>query len=105
MKEKGILDNWSIIQVPWVDENADAFTPPEAMQGSRPAIQGQPRGDEEMVRRNLYIITSRPIKIETFYDQARVITQSGSVYVLGKIDPEYHRLYPDALERLKKTLE
>ena len=33
-----------------------------------------------------------------------VITRSGSAYALGKINPEYETLYPNARERLFSTL-
>lgn len=34
-----------------------------------------------------------------------IITYSGSRYVLGAIDPEYSKLYPNAKERLLATLK
>lgn len=103
--DKGTLDNWSIISVPFHDTDATPFTPPEQVSGTRPAVQGQLRGDEEMIRKNLYIITSCPVEVEQLGDFVRVYTQSGSVYALGTPHPEYHRLYPDALERLVATLK
>jgi hypothetical protein len=104
-KDKGILDNWSIIAVAYHRDSDDPFTPPECQQGSRAAVQGQIRGDEEMIRKGLYVITSRPVKVESLNGDVRIYTQSGSVYCLGTPHPEYHRLYPDALERLVATLK
>lgn len=104
-KDKGTLDNWSIISVPYHNEQASAFASPEQVSGTRPAVQGQLRGDEEMIRNNLYVVTSRPIEVEQFGDFVRIYTESGSVYALGTPHPEYHRLYPDALERLVATLK
>ncbi len=99
MPEK-VIDNWSLVQVPWYNHNADEFTAPELTSGSRPAIQGQLRGDKEMIRKGLYLVTSRPVKVEKQNDQVLLHTESGSIYILGDVDKQYEKLFPNPVERL-----
>jgi len=47
-------------------------------------------------------ITTSPI--ESMDEDGIVTTHSGTRYKLMNIEPEYERLYPNAFERMKKSL-
>jgi len=48
------------------------------------------------------IHTSRVVKC---IDDDRVQTHSGTVYLLGEVDPEYENMYPNAKRRLMQSLK
>lgn len=101
---RGILDNWSLIQKPWFNQHADGFTAPEMTQGVSLSLQGQIRGDEEMVKNDLFVQTTPPVKVDKDGDVVTVTTLSGSIYQIGTPHPEYEKMFPNALERLVDTM-
>ncbi len=49
-----------------------------------------------------FITTSRVIAVrKKGHRETMVDTRSGSVYVLGTVDPEYEKLFPNALQRVQ----
>ena len=47
-------------------------------------------------------VTTSPI---VAFDGDKVKTKSGSLYELGEVDPDYEKVYPNARERLFKSLK
>jgi len=85
------LENWSIVSL-----NVNPYTAPELVTFH---LQGVSYGHPKCP--NGYMITSTAIigKVEDI-----VITKSGRHYKLGKVDSIYEKLYPDALNRVMKSL-
>lgn len=85
------LENWSVVT------NADAYTPPELIVGRLTGmVYGHPNhydGKE--------VVTSPVIGCQGDL----IVTKTGSLYGLGKIDPEYAKLFPDAQKRLFESLK
>lgn len=50
-----------------------------------------------------YITTSSIQNVTTPSDEVSVTTFSGSVYILGRVDPHYETQYPNAMGRLLKA--
>ena len=77
------IENWSIVVL-----NCDPYQPPETQISG---ISGQVY-NHPTYKDGKHITTS---KIEDFKDGC-VVTRSGSIYELGKIDPLYAKVYPNA---------
>ena len=86
------LQNWAVI----INPTADAYTPPELMTSHLVGdVYGHPRFPEG------HNITSSAI----IGKKGDVIhTKSGSTYVLGKVFPDYELSFPNAKDRLFKTI-
>ena len=84
------LEDWSIV-------NRDPYTAPElqdaCLQGK---VTGHPSFDD-----GARVTTSHIEKL----DGGLIVTHTGRKYVLGSVDAEYESLYPNAKERLMKSLE
>ena len=76
------LENWSVV-------DRDADNPYLALELRRPALNGQIFDDDRFAN-GTFITTS---SIETI-DQRKVLTKSGTVYYLGRVNPDYKRAYP-----------
>jgi hypothetical protein len=87
-----ILKNWSLIV-----RYKDPYSPPEewttCLHGN---VYEHPRFDDGKE------ITTSSIEGKV---GDKVKTHSGSLYELQDIDPEYEKIYPNAKERLLKTLK
>ncbi len=85
------LENWSVI--------LNQFGPYEAPEQHSAQLRGNvfnhPRFEDGEV-----VITSLIVKEKN----GMIVTHSGSHYTLGEVDAEYERLYPDAKNRLIKSL-
>ncbi len=86
------IENWAVV-APIVDPFAAPETQPLSLQGQ---VFGHPRFDDGQ-----YITTS---SIDKKNDKDEVITVSGSVYKLGRVDPSYEERFPDARKRLLGSL-
>jgi hypothetical protein len=86
-----LLENWSIVNI-----NDNPYDPSEMI---IQALHGIVYGHYNF-QDGSHITTSR-IKA---YKNGKIVTVSGSEYDLGEIDPEYEALYPNARDRLIKSL-
>lgn len=86
------IENWSIVTKP------DPYLAPELRgQYLHGKVYGNPSfadGEE---------VTTSRIALAVGNDAIR--TKSGSIYELGAVDPAYEALYPNAQERLLKSLQ
>lgn len=85
------LENWSII--------AHEFDPYQAPERVSKGLHGQVYGHESLEDGSL-IYTSRVVHVNAA--AGTVTTRTGSLYTLGKVDPAYEALYPNAFARLCK---
>jgi len=84
------LENWSIVT------DASPYTAPElCVPRVRGNVYDNPRFDDGEI-----IVTS---ELKAFKGKNTIITNSGSHYELGKVDEEYEKIFPDALNRLKTS--
>ena len=86
------LKNWSVSY-----SNPDAYSAPELM---GVVLCGNVYGHTRFLD-GVYVKTSPVIKLEgkVFF------TKSGSQYILEDVDPEYEQAYPNAKERIFKSLK
>jgi len=84
------LEDWS------VTFKADPYQAPELI---RSRLQGKVYGHQRF-EDGTFIFTSPIVRGEHLL----IITESGTCYELGKIDPEYEKKFPDATNRLFKSL-
>lgn len=88
------LDRWSI---QYVNSSSDPYRPPElcerALTGS---VSGHPRFPEG------HRIHTSPIT--QVLDSGELVSQSGTVYELGEVDPGYEAYCPNARERFLRSL-
>jgi hypothetical protein len=82
------LDQWSVGR----HKREDAWTPPEMV---RPCLRGVVSGHPQ--RKDGTMLCTSPIVGVT---STAAVTESGSVYELGEVDPEYEAAFPDARNRL-----
>lgn len=88
------LENWS-----FTIKERDPYTPPKA---STPVLQGNVYGHPNPKNHDgKFIVTSRLMGKRN----GHVVTQSGSEYELGEVDPNYEKAFPNAKERLFKQLK
>jgi hypothetical protein len=88
------LENWS-----FTVRGCDPYTPPEA---GEPVLQGNVYGHSNPKHHDgKFIVTSR-LKGKR---NGLVVTQSGSEYELGTVDPNYEKAFPNAKERLLTQLK
>ncbi len=80
------LENWSLV------DTGEEYSSPEMI---ILVFQGNAYGHERFPE-GTFIITSRIVSCENGVFK----TYSGSEYRLGKVDEEYERLFPNALERI-----
>ena len=84
------IENWSIV-------NKDPYRAPEVQkQYLKGNVYGHPKHEDEKL-----IITSSLIKEKDGF----IITKSGNIYELGKVDKEYEKFFPDAKNRLINFLK
>lgn len=85
------MENWSVCYYP-----TDPYGSPEQCTAIlRGQVYGHPRFSEGQ-----NISTSSIVgKIDD-----KVATASGSVYILGEVDPNYEKLFPNARKRLFESL-
>ena len=93
MKKKSYsLENWSMVAI-----IEDPYKAPELMQFAlRGVVYGHLRFND-----GVRVLTSNIIGV----DGKIVLTRSGSRYELGTVDAEYEELFPDAFNRLMKSLK
>lgn len=85
------LENWSIVST------EDPYKAPEQrLARLHGTVFGHSRFDDGET------ITTSPVVEQK---DGIVVTQSGSRYELGSIDPEYAKIYPDAKRRLFDSLQ
>jgi hypothetical protein len=84
------IENWYLI---YTDNNG--FIAPELKSVS---VCGD-IFDSEKFSDGEFIRTSTIVKFNS--DNFSVMTLSGSEYLLGKVDPQYEKIYPNAIERIK----
>lgn len=84
------LDNWALVSIP------DPYKPPETM---KQYLHGEVSGNPKFVNGSS-ITTSRFVGITRKDGKYYGRTNSGSLYELGHVNPEYEKTYPDALNRL-----
>jgi hypothetical protein len=86
------LENWSV-----VFSETDPYLAPElqkiALHGN---VYGHPRFDDGS---SVTTSTIKELRGEL------IITNSGSEYELGEVDPEYEKRYPEARQRIFKSLK
>lgn len=82
------LENWSIGYY-----SHEATLAPELR---RAALQGKVYGHPRFVDGENITTTA----IKELIDEDKIKTTSGSIYELGKVDPQYEKEYPDARNRL-----
>lgn len=86
-----ILNNWSVCVLDF-----QPYQPPECQkQGLHGNVSNHPGFDEDAE------ITTTSIKGQR---GGLVVTNSGGLYELGTIDPQYEATFPDARSRLFSTL-
>jgi hypothetical protein len=86
------LENWAVVFRPSGDPYKAPEQLPQCLNGNVYDHQKYPDGKQ---------ITTSRIKGRR---GGRVVTQTGSVYSLGKIDPNYAKAFPDAETRLMNSL-
>ena len=86
------IENWSVVNV-----LPSEYSAPETGQ---PSLYGQVFGHPEFLD-GTFVTTSR-ITGKNHVDE--ILTRSGSVYSLGKVNPMYEEKYPDAKNRLLNNL-
>lgn len=87
------LENWSIIS-----STIDPYKAPEL---SKPALRGNVFGHPRFEDGKLIHTSS----IAGITKENHILTHSGSKYMLGEIDSEFDEMYPNAKERLIKSLK
>ena len=85
MSKIKLIENWCIVP----SKKSNSYKPPEL------AVKNL-KGDLECGN---YVRTSAILGVNK---DGHVVTKSGSIYKLGKIDPKYLEAYPDALEQIEK---
>jgi hypothetical protein len=91
------LEQWCVTPL-----TTSPYTPPECQaHGLAGTVYGHPSrdffdGDS--------ITTSEVVSVKVNGDDVIATTRSGSQYLLGTVAPEYERQYPNARERLIKSL-
>lgn len=88
------LENWSIIFY--------LASPYQAPEQGEQRLQGKIYNDDRFPN-GKNVITSPPVKGNR--EEGTVTTRSGTVYLLGEVDPRYEEAYPNARERLFNSLE
>ena len=84
------IEKWAVVVI-----GDDPYTPPEAqLRGLHGNVHGHPDFPE-----GESITTSAIVKVDKAGDDVIVTTASKREYVLGEIDPEWERRYPDAKAR------
>lgn len=83
-----ILRNWSVV----IAEEFDPYKAPE-LYAAR--LHGNVYGHHKFVD-GAEITTSRVVGVT----ENAVLTNSGSTYELGEVNPEYEKLFPDARKRI-----
>ena len=85
------LNNWAVIQF------ESEYTPPEMIAlHFKGNVFGHPKFKDGSP-----IITTEIVS----YKNNIFTTYSGSQYKLGEVDPEYEKIFPNALERILKSAE
>lgn len=91
------IEKWAFATIP--DQN-NPYTPPELLPSS---VCGNVYGHSRFPDGH-FVFTSSPVGWNE--QNGTMVTASGSEYILGEIDPEYEKKFPNAkerfLERLKK---
>jgi len=87
MKTK--ITNWSITYRP----NIDAYTAPELITMH---LQGKVDGEQRL--------TSAIIGKRSVDEDVSIVTEDETHYLLGQVDPEYEKQFPNALLRVLATL-
>jgi hypothetical protein len=76
------------------------YTPPECEpHGLNGAVYGHPNFED-----GEFVTTTEAVALRMDGEQAIVTTRSGREYLLGQVDPNYERAYPDARNRLINSL-
>jgi hypothetical protein len=96
MAKNGRIEKWGVVPL-----GTDPYTPPECRaHGLTGTVYGHPVFDD-----------GDPITTSAFHslrqegDNVIVTTRSGSEYLLGQVDPEYERLFPNARARVIKSYQ
>jgi hypothetical protein len=96
MDEIARLEMWCVTPL-----SASPYTPPECQaHGLHGTVYGHPSrhffdGDS--------ITTSEVVSLRAEGDNAIVTTRTGTNYLLGQVDPDYERAYPNARQRVIDT--
>ena len=86
------LENWSVVTL-----DNDPYKAPELKHPHLCGIAyGHPKFDDGKM------VTTSTIM---WKKQLTVVTLSGTYYMLGEVDPEYEKLYPNAKERIFNSLK
>ncbi len=88
-----ILNNWCVV----------AHNPYKAPEEQSKCISGTVTGSEKFDDGATIITSSIKSATQDADGVVSVTTYTGSVYVLGVVDPNYEQLYPGAKERLLKS--
>lgn len=86
------IENWSVVNV--------TLSPYSAPETGQPSLQGMVFGHPRFV--DVTHITTSMIVGKN--QENEILTKSGSAYVLGEIDPNYEKQFPDAKNRLLGSL-
>ena len=94
MTEPIRMENWSVVSCD------SPYTAPELLVARlHGKVFGHPRFPN-----GAEVTTSRVAGCSEVEDHLEIVTGSGSHYVLGEVDPNYEKSYPDARERLWRSL-
>jgi hypothetical protein len=88
------IENWCVTPL-----GRSPYTPPECeAHGLGGNVYGHPDFED-----GASVTTTEGVSVRVEGDNAIVTTRSGREYLLGQIDPEYERQFPNARSRLIKS--